>query len=278
MGPLLGRRYQVVHPVWHDRLGETYVARDRRTGFPVAVRVLRGDLAGCAVALRCRAELERLTALRHPRLARVLDLTDDRGVLGIVSEVVEGQTLRQHLRTRRLPAGEVARIGAGVAAGLTALHEAGLLHQHLGTHNVVLTPAGEVVLTDVAVGHLVSAGPAGRELLRAPAPEVVEGAAPTPAADLFALGALLHDLGSRRRSVPLRGLVRRLRARDPRARPTARQARMRLCGREGRHDDDAPAHHDGIAAAGVSRFSVSASATVVGQVDPDPPLWSGCAP
>lgn len=239
MGRLLGERYQVVHPVWRDPLGETYVARDRQTGSPVAVRTLCGDLAAGAVARRFHEERRRLTALRHPRLAGVLDLTEDRDVLGIVSEVVEGPTLRQRLRSRTAPAiAEVARIGAGVAAGLQALHEAGLVHQNLSPENVVLTPTGEIRLTDIAVAHLVTAAPAGRARLRAKAlaPELTEGATPTPASDMFALGALLHELTRHRWPTPLRGLVRQLRARDPRSRPTAQQIRLRLS------DDDAPPH------------------------------------
>lgn len=255
MGPLLGDRYQVVHPLWRDRLGETYVARDRRTGAPVAVRTLRGDLATAAVARRLHEDRHRLTALRHPNLAAVLDLTEDRfdgtDVLTIVSEAVEGTTLRHRLRTGHPPnRDEAARVGTGIAAGLHALHEAGLLHQNLRPDTVVLTRTGDVRLTDIALAHLVSATPAGRDHLRAtaPAPELAEGAAPGPASDLFALGVLLRDLSRRG---PLRGLVRQLRSRDPRDRPNARQAHA---------------------------VSASASARTGGRADPDPPPWSGSAP
>ncbi|MCT2582386.1 protein kinase domain-containing protein [Actinophytocola gossypii] len=251
MGPLLGDRYQVVHPLWRDRLGETYVARDRRTGTPVTVRTLRGDLAAPPVARRLHEERHRLTALRHPHLAAVLDLTEDRDALIIVSEAVEGATLRHRLRTGRPPdRDEVARIAAGVAAGLHAMHDAGLLHQNLRADTVVLTRTGEVRLTDVALAHLVSATAAGRDRLRAaaPAPELADGAAPGPAADLFALGVLLRDLSRRG---PVRGLARRLRARDPRSRPTARQAHT---------------------------VSASASARTGGRAGPGRPEWSGSAP
>jgi eukaryotic-like serine/threonine-protein kinase len=232
MGPLLGDRYQVLHPLWRDRLGETHVARDRRIGTPVTVRTLRGDLAAAPVARRLHEERGRLTALRHPHLAAVLDLTEDRvegaDVLTIVSEAVEGTTLRHRLRTGRPPdRDEAAHIAAGLASALHAMHEAGLLHQNLRPDTVMLTRTGDVRLTDVALAHLVSATPAGRDhlLAAAPAPELAEGGAPGPASDLFALGVLLREMSRRG---PMRGLARQLRARDPRSRPTARQARLRF--------------------------------------------------
>jgi serine/threonine protein kinase len=237
MGPLLGERYRVVHPLWRDRLGETHVARDERTGYPVAVRLLRGDLATCAVARRMREEYDRLVGVRDPHLAAVLDLVEDRDVLVIVSEVVEGPTLR------RLPpavagvlsAVEIGRIGAGVAAGLEALHEAGMVHGHLGRGSVVLGAAGEVRLTDIGPAHVVVASPAGRQALRAGAgraPELAAGAVVEPAVDMYALGTLLAELSGSRWPSPTQRLARRLRARDPRGRPSAQEVRTRLCAAE----------------------------------------------
>jgi len=275
MGRLLGDRYQVVHPLWRDRLGETYVARDRKTGIPVTVRTLSGDLATAPVVGRFHTEHRRLTALRHPHLAGVLDLTVDHTggdtVLTIVSEAAVGHNLRHHLRATGTPAPEEAvRVAADLAAGLHALHHAGLLLENLKPDNVVLTPDGRVQLTDIALAHLVADAPVARNRLRAtvaePAPELLTGAAPTPASDLFALGVLLQELTRHRWPTPLRRLVRQLRARDPRARPTAHQARARLL--DGRADDEP--HRWPV--------SVSASAMTAGRADPDPPMWSGSTP
>ncbi|OLF17074.1 protein kinase domain-containing protein [Actinophytocola xanthii] len=241
MGPLLGERYQVVHPVWRDRLGETHVARDERTGCPVAVRLLRGALATRAVAARLHEERARLVAVRDPHLAAVLDLVEEGAVLAVVSEVVEGQTLRGRLRAGALSAAEIAGVGAGVAAGLAALHEVGLAHGHVDAGTVVLTPTGEVRLTDVGPAHLVTAAPGGREALRAgpaPAPELAAGAVPGPAVDLYALGGLLADLTAGRWPSPVQRLARRLRSRDPHARPTAAEVRTRLSRPE--NPDDEP--------------------------------------
>lgn len=239
MDRLLGERYQVVHPLWRDRLGETFVALDRARGVPVVARLLRGPLAGPATAHRFARERHRLTAIRDPHLAAVLDLTRDGDELVIVSEAVEGYTLRHHLRSGTPSTAESARIGAGVAAALAALHAGGVVHQHVHPDKIVLGPDGRARLTDVALAHLLDPNPAAREHLRGadPAPELRAGADPSPASDVYALGTLLDRLAPRRPS-PLRRVVRGLRSPDPRARPTAHQARVRLAPRDTGQDED----------------------------------------
>jgi len=204
-------RYEVLHPVWRDPAGSTYVARSP-DGQPVAVRFLPAEPA---------PDLSRgrlLTAIRHPNLAGVRELVAGPR-LAVVSEVVEGVALRR--RGPVAPAA-AARIGAGIAAGLHALHEAGVVHQHLNPANVVVARSGDVLLTDIALGPLLGASPAGRQRLHAGlgaglSPEVAAGAAPSVASDLYALGVVLAGL------MPglMRGLLRALLAPDPNSRPAS---------------------------------------------------------
>lgn len=219
----LGERYQLLHPVWRDRLGETFVARDRETGSPVAVRTLRGDLATGTVAHRFTTERARLVGIRGTHLAGVSDLVVDRDVLAVVSEIVTGQTLRQRLRTGRPTPREAARIGAEVAEGLLVLHDAGLLHRNLSRDSVIVSADGRIRVADFALAHLVAGVPAAPSLAK-PAPELRAGSAPTAAVDVFGLGVLLRELTGHRLTAPLRQLARRLLARDPQARPSTRQA------------------------------------------------------
>ena len=204
----VGDRYQLLHPVWRDRLGETLVARDRADGNPVAVRLLPGT-----GPLRAGTHA-RLTALRGPHLAGVLDLVEHGDLLAVVSEIVPGPTVRQRLRAGRPSAGEAARVGAGVAAGLAVLHADDLLHRNLNAGNVIVTPE-RVVLTDFALAALGGVG------LAAPAPELLAGGSPTPATDAYGLGVLLGELAGRR--TPAGRIGRALRAGVPFARPSTRQ-------------------------------------------------------
>lgn len=184
MGTRLGGRFELLHPVWRDRLGSTWIARDP-AGWPVSVRVLPTVLAeDPAVRRRFASDRRRLTAIRHPNLAAVLDLTTADGIAAIVSEAVDGTSLR-HL-PRPLPPREATRVGAAATAALTALHDAGVPHAHLSPGNVYLTRGGEIRLVDIALTRLLADSPTGRSLLQ-----------PTADQPALAVRALLRDVTRR---------------------------------------------------------------------------------
>lgn len=163
---LLAGRYELLHPVWRDALGTTYIARDR-TGWPISVRVLPAALtADPAVRTRFREDGPLLLSLRHENLAPIRDLIATDKQLAIASDAVDGVTLRRRLREGRLPRSKTTEIEAAVTAGLTALHEAGMTHGLLGPATVTLPRGGGARLTDVAVTRLVVDSTAGRALLR----------------------------------------------------------------------------------------------------------------
>lgn len=194
---LLAGRYELLHPVWRDPLGTTFIARDR-TGWPIAVRLLPAALsADPAVRTRFREDGPLLLSLRHENLAPVRDLVATETQLAIAADAVDGATLRQRLRAGRLPRLEVHDIEAAVAAGLAALHEAGLTHGLIGPATVAL-PRGGARLTDVAVTRLVADSATGRTLLRAAAAYPSRTRRP----DEYACRALHRDLSG------LRGAVR----------------------------------------------------------------------
>ncbi len=166
MGTRVGGRYELAHPVWRDRLGATFVARDENGG-PVSLRILPASLAADpAVRRRFREDASLLRSLRHPNLVPVRELVEAGGTLAIASEVVDGRTLRHLLHTGRLRRGDVRRIRRAVSAGLAALRAAGLPHRLLIPATVVLPRDGEVALTDIAVSRLLADSAAGRALLR----------------------------------------------------------------------------------------------------------------
>jgi serine/threonine-protein kinase len=152
---LLAGRYELLHPVWRDALGTTWVARDR-TGWPISVRLLPAALtANEAVRTRFRENGPLLLSLHHENLAPVRDLIATDEQLAIASDAVDGVTLRRRLREGRLPRAQATEIEAAVTAGLAALHEAGVTHGLLAPETVVLPRRGGVRLTDVAVNRLV---------------------------------------------------------------------------------------------------------------------------
>jgi serine/threonine protein kinase len=172
MGSRPGDRYQLLHPVWRDGFGTTHIGRGP-DGAPAAVRVLAPELAADpAVVHRAVTDRALLTGIRHPNLAGVRDVLVGDGV-AIAARPVLGTALRRWRGP--LTGADLRRIGAGIVAGLRALHDHGVWHRNLSPATVVLTGTGEVVLTDIAVGHLVG----------------TPGAAET---DLSALGEVLTGL------------------------------------------------------------------------------------
>lgn len=143
MAARLAGSYRLLHPAWGDRYGMTHIAAGP-DGAPAAIRVL-----AARPGVR-RADIDLLTAVRHPNLAAVRDvLVDDR--VAIAADAVLGRTLRR----ASLTADELLRVADGLTAGLAALHEQGVRHRTISPSTVVLDHRGEVVLTDVAVGHLL---------------------------------------------------------------------------------------------------------------------------
>ena len=166
---LLAGRYELLHPVWRDPLGTTFIARDR-TGWPIAVRLLPAELtADPAVRMRFHEDGPLLLSLRHENLAPVRDLVATETQLAIAADAVDGVTLRQRQRAGRLPRTETRDIEAAITAGLAAMHEAGLTHGLIGPTTVALPRRGPARLTDVAVARLVADSATGRTLLRAAA-------------------------------------------------------------------------------------------------------------
>ncbi len=180
--------------------GEVYRARDPRLGRDVALKLLRPDLAGPSLQVtRFLAEARRMARVRHPNVAAIQGADEHDGRPGIWMELATGPTLEERLeREGPLGASEAAAIGIELCRALAAVHAAGLVHGDVKAANVLRDAEGRTVLADFGAGRELAAGGGGAgTLLGTPltvAPEVFAGAPPGPAADLYALGALLYRL------------------------------------------------------------------------------------
>jgi serine/threonine-protein kinase len=184
-------------------MGQVFLGADP-DGRQFAFKILRPDLtADPGAVARFLQERSILVRLRHPNLVGVHDLVAEGETVGIVMDFVPGGDLRRALTAQGplLPS-EVARIGSGIAAGLAMVHDAGVVHRDVKPENVLLDDS-EVPsvprLTDFGFSRLVSSTDAGRssQMVGTPlyvAPELVDGAEPTPAVDLYALGIVLYEM------------------------------------------------------------------------------------
>src|SRR5262252_1197829 len=149
---LAGRRlgpYEILSPLGAGGMGEVYRARDTRLGRVVAVKVLSEQLQESAEALtRFEQEARVVASLSHPNILALHDFGQADGLVYAVTELLEGETLRQRLVREALPPHKVVEIGIGMAEGLAAAHAKGIVHRDLKPENVFLTADGRVKVLD----------------------------------------------------------------------------------------------------------------------------------
>jgi serine/threonine protein kinase len=199
----LGGRYRLVNRIGLGGMSEVWRGHDCVLDRPVAVKIMHpaveGTLGETGVAL-VRAEARSAARLAHPNVAGVHDFGTspgaERDVPYIVMELVEGQTLSEHLAGGPMDWRIGVRICAEVAAALAAAHAEDVVHRDIKPANIMLTPSGAKVL-DFGIAAVVGTPEVDPDgpVMGTPAyiaPERFDGHPATPAADMFALGTLLY--------------------------------------------------------------------------------------
>jgi serine/threonine protein kinase len=196
MARTLAGRYRLTRYVASGATGDVWQAVDGGTDRPVAVKLLHPHLAADARLVdRLRQARRSLTGLWHPGIARLIDLVVTDSAVALVTDFAPGADLGRLLATGPLAPDRAARIAAAVADALDAAHGADMVHGDLMPSNVIV-PAGTAEpprLTDFSVATLLQVGPAARSSPYA-APWVIDGAVPTPASDVHALGVVLFEM------------------------------------------------------------------------------------
>jgi len=207
-GRCVGNSYILVCPVGRGATGTVWRGIERTSGEQVAVKLLHeGLLRHPKVVTRFVQERTILMLVRHEHIVRVRDLFSAGGTLGLVMDFVTGGSLRERLRADGpQPAAEAARLLAQVAAALAEAHGLGVVHRDVKPDNILLQAVGgrlDVRLTDFGIARVIDA-PAlttSQAIIGTPyymAPEVINGGAAGPAADVYALGVVLYELLSGR--------------------------------------------------------------------------------
>ncbi|MEQ1911905.1 MAG: protein kinase, partial [Vicinamibacterales bacterium] len=201
--------------------GEVYRARDPRLGRDVAIKVLPAEAACDAERLhRFELEARATAALNHPNILNLLDIGTHNGEPFLVSELLEGRTLRDVLRAGPLSIRQALEYGVQIVRGLAAAHEKGITHRDLKPENIFVTADGRVKILDFGLAKLrastqpVSESPSGeidqQSTRTTPAggtgpglvigtigymaPEQVRGQEVDHRADIFAFGAVLYEM------------------------------------------------------------------------------------
>lgn len=158
--PLLPRttlgQYEILSPLGAGGMGEVYRARDTRLNREVAIKVLPDLVSTDPGRLRrFEQEAQAAAALNHPNILAVYQMASYEGVPYLVSELLEGETLRERLKPGPLPLRKVIDYGVQIARGLAAAHEKGIVHRDLKPENLFITKDGQVKILDFGLARIV---------------------------------------------------------------------------------------------------------------------------
>jgi serine/threonine protein kinase len=217
-GTRLGR-YEIRSLIGEGGMGQVYQATDTALDREVAIKVLPPDLARASDRLkRFEVEAKAAGALNHPNILAIYDVGTHNDAPYVVSELLEGETLRQRLKTATLPLRKSIDYAVQVARGLSAAHAKGIVHRDIKPENLFITKDGHVKILDFGIAKLTN--PLGEfgsdpesETMRLDtqpgvvlgtagymAPEQVRGEVADHRADIFSFGAVFYEMLSGKRA------------------------------------------------------------------------------
>ncbi|MFT7838407.1 serine/threonine-protein kinase [Saccharothrix sp. BKS2] len=191
---LVAGRYATVRELGRGGMGVVWLAEDRVIGRRVALKELR--TSSNTDVERVLREARTAGRLNSPAVVTVHDVLSEHGTTYLVMELVEAPTLADLMRRGPLPADRVVAIGLAVLGALETAHAAGVVHRDVKPSNIMVLPDGRVKLADFGIARALDdpALTATGGVMGSPgylAPELFAGAPPSPASDLWALGATL---------------------------------------------------------------------------------------
>jgi hypothetical protein len=203
--------YEITAHLGAGGMGEVYRARDPQLGRDVAIKVLPSSLSRDPDRLRrFEQEARAAAALNHPNILAVYQMGTYEGAPYLVSELLEGSTLRDQLLHGPLPVRKAVDYGIQTARGLAAAHEKGIVHRDLKPENLFVTKDGRIKILDFGLAKLIQVPQAqqpdtptlsGRTepgvvlgTVGYMSPEQVRGREADGRADLFAFGAILYEM------------------------------------------------------------------------------------
>ncbi|HET8826458.1 MAG TPA: protein kinase [Terriglobales bacterium] len=211
--------YEILGALGAGGMGEVYRAKDGRLGRIVAIKVLPSSFAADHERLqRFAQEARSAAALNHPNILSIFDIGDGQsGSPYVVSELLEGETLRDRLRNGPLPTRKAVEYALQTARGLAAAHEKGIVHRDLKPENLFVTEDNRVKILDFGLAKLTAPESNGHgadaptvQAVTEPglimgtvgymAPEQVRGKPADQRSDIFAFGAILYEMVSGKRA------------------------------------------------------------------------------
>src|ERR1700730_3816810 len=211
-------QYTIVSQLGEGGMGEVYRSRDTKLGRDVAIKVLPASLSENADRLnRFEQEAQAAGALNHPNILSIYHIGTHDGAPYIVSELLEGETLRERMAGGALPQRKAIDYGLQIAKGLAAAHEKGIIHRDVKPDNVFITDDGRVKILDFGFAKLTAIDGTQpqtevptRKVNTDPgtvmgtmgymSPEQLKGQTVDHRSDIFSFGAILYEMLSGKRA------------------------------------------------------------------------------
>ena len=207
---LLGR-YQIVSELGSGGMGTVYLAKDATLQRDVAIKVLNNAAVVDTVSVeRFKREVKAIASLSHPNVIGLYDFTDEDGTYFAVMEYAQGTTLDERMTAQPLSRDEAMQFATGMASGLAAAHQAGVIHRDIKPSNVMITKSNQVKLLDFGLATERQTLDLGDETMSSPelqtqigtimgtvgymSPEQVRGNASDKRSDIFSFGAVLFEM------------------------------------------------------------------------------------
>ena len=214
-GALIGRvigHYEVIDLIGRGGMGEVYRARDARLNRLVAMKFVSSEHVNESARRRFQQEARMASALNHPHILTVHEAGEFEGQQYLVTEFIDGGTVREWARNHKPDWRQVAELLIGVADGLACAHEAGMLHRDIKPDNILVTKSGYAKLADFGLAKLTQ----DEELAEAVtvsrtrpgviigtiaymSPEQASGKPLDARSDIFAFGVVLYEMLSGRK-------------------------------------------------------------------------------
>jgi hypothetical protein len=203
--------YEIAAPIGAGGMGEVYRARDERLRRDVAIKVLPPSFSSNSEwRARFEQEARAAGALNHPNILSVFDLGQHDGAPYVVSELLEGQSLRARLQEGPLPLRKALDYAMQIAHGLAAAHDKGIVHRDLKPENLFVTRDGRIKILDFGLAKIVAGVDTTESTMPAQtphtepgvllgtvgymAPEQVRGQPADHRSDIFAFGVVLYEM------------------------------------------------------------------------------------
>src|SRR5271155_4294064 len=152
--------YEILAPLGAGGMGEVYRARDASLRRDVAIKLIPATFSRDSDRLRrFTQEAQSTAALNHPNILSIYQIGEHEGGPYIVSELLEGQTLRQIVRAGPLPARRAIDYGTQIARGLAAAHGKNIIHRDLKPENIFVTKDGRIKILDFGLAKLAEQTP-----------------------------------------------------------------------------------------------------------------------